>query len=77
MPEGDRSLLTRLFDGGNELSMGQWQRVALARALVSDAPVLLLDEPTAWLDAESRRQVADIIEGLKKDKIILLVTHSQ
>lgn len=68
--------LGRLFDGGAELSMGQWQRIALARALYSDAPLLLLDEPTAWLDTDTRNHFYDTIEQIKTDKIILLITHS-
>jgi ATP-binding cassette subfamily B protein len=77
LPQGIATLLSRLFDGGSELSMGQWQRMALARALASDAPVLLLDEPTAWLDHEGRQQVAQLLNVYKKDHLILLITHSQ
>ena len=77
LPKGSGTLLSRLFDGGSELSMGQWQRLALARALASDAPVLLLDEPTAWLDADGRETFAQLIEGQRSSKIILLITHSQ
>ena len=70
-------MLGRLFDGGSELSMGQWQRVALARALASDAPVLVFDEPTAWLDAEARRHFAATIDELKQDRIVIIITHNQ
>ena len=77
LPEGQQTLLGRLFDGGSELSMGQWQRLALARALAADAPVLLLDEPTAWLDADARQHLQHTLAQLKADKIILLITHSQ
>lgn len=77
LPQGAHSLLGRLFDGGSELSMGQWQRVALARALVSDAPILLLDEPSAWLDSNARRLLEQSLQDLKKDKIIIIITHTQ
>lgn len=77
LPQGERTLLGRLFDGGSELSMGQWQRIALARALASDAPVLLLDEPTAWLDADARHHLHETLCALEPKKIILLITHSQ
>lgn len=77
LPKGSGTLLSRLFDGGSELSMGQWQRLALARALASDAPVLLLDEPTAWLDADGRETFAQLIEGQRSSKVVLLITHSQ
>lgn len=75
LPKGWNSLLGRLFDGGAELSMGQWQRVATARALHTDAPILLLDEPAAWLDSSSRESLDQTIEQIKKDKIIIIITH--
>lgn len=70
-----QTMLGRMFDGGMELSMGQWQRVALARALQSDAPVLLLDEPLAWIDAAGRKEIVEQIEQLKENKIIILISH--
>ena len=77
LPQKEQTLLGRLFDGGSELSMGQWQRIALARALATDAPVLLLDEPTAWLDADARHHLHETLCALEPKKIILLITHSQ
>lgn len=77
LPLREQTPLGRLFDGGAELSMGQWQRLALARALASDAPLLLLDEPTAWLDADARGRLEETLRELKDEKIILLITHSQ
>lgn len=77
LPQKEHTLLGRLFDGGSELSMGQWQRIALARALATDAPVLLLDEPTAWLDADARHHLHETLCALEPKKIILLITHSQ
>lgn len=77
LPQGKDTLLGRLFDGGSELSMGQWQRIALARALASRADILLLDEPTAWLDVDARAHFIHSLEKLKRDSIVLLVTHSQ
>lgn len=73
--QGYDTMLGRMFDGGSELSSGQWQRVALARALHTDAPVLVLDEPAAWLDQASRRILQDTIEEIKKDKVIILISH--
>ena len=77
LPQKEQTLLGRLFDGGSELSMGQWQRLALARALATDAPVLLLDEPAAWLDHDARQHLQKTLRELEPTKIILLVTHSQ
>ncbi len=77
LPQGKDTLLGRLFDGGRELSMGQWQRVALARALVTDAPVLVLDEPSAWLDHDARKHLDETLQKLKEDKIIIIITHTQ
>ncbi len=67
--------LGRQFDGGEELSMGQWQRIALARQLYSKAQVLLFDEPTAWMDAEARANFRQTLEALRADHVILLVQH--
>lgn len=69
--------LGRYFDDGEELSMGQWQRIALARLIYSQAPVLVFDEPTAWMDAAARRRFAQSLEELKQGRIILLVRHSE
>ena len=60
----------------SKLSGGQKQRLALAMALVNDPRVIFLDEPTAGLDPQVRREIYDIIEELKKEKkTILLTTH--
>lgn len=75
LPKGYDSPLGRLFDQGSELSMGQWQRLAIARALDSPAPLLLLDEPAAWLDADSRQTLLSILEAEKPNRIIILITH--
>jgi ATP-binding cassette subfamily C protein CydCD len=72
LPQG---LDTPVGDGGRRLSVGQAQRVALARALVSRAPMVLLDEPTAHLDSESEATVARAIGRLTEDRTALLVSH--
>ena len=76
LPLPHDTLLGRMFDGGQELSMGQWQRIALARALQSDAPILLLDEPVAWIDVPSREEFYRMLDQLKTHKIIILITHA-
>lgn len=66
---------TPLGERGVGLSGGQIQRLALARALLKDAPVLLLDEPTAHLDAHSQREVLDALARIARGRTVLLVTH--
>jgi thiol reductant ABC exporter CydD subunit len=66
---------TPVGEGGERLSGGQAQRVALARAFLKDAPVLVLDEPTAQLDPESEAAIADAIEVLRRGRTVLLVAH--
>ena len=69
--------LGRQFDRGEELSMGQWQRLAPARQLYSKAPILIFDEPTAWMDAPARRTFQRTLEELKSTHVILLVRHQE
>lgn len=76
LPQQYDTPLGRLFDNGEELSMGQWQRIALARQLYSDAPVLIFDEPTAWMDVPSRERFYQTLETMKQnDKVIILIKH--
>ncbi len=67
--------LGRTFRGGEELSMGQWQRIALARQLYSEAPILLFDEPTAWMDIDTRNAFLQTLQHLKNERLIILVSH--
>ena len=76
LPQAYHNMLGRTFDGGAELSMGQWQRVAIARLLHTDAPVLVLDEPMAWMDIPTRQLLLETIEKIKHDKIIIIITHT-
>ncbi|GIG20100.1 thiol reductant ABC exporter subunit CydD [Cellulomonas chitinilytica] len=72
-PDGWRTELGR---GGAGLSLGQRQRVALTRALLSDAPLVVLDEPTAHLDAAGEQVVLDAVRRLREDgRTVLLVAH--
>ena len=76
LPKGYDTPLGRMFDGGEELSMGQWQRIALARQLYSDAPVLVFDEPTAWMDIASRDRFYETLEQMRQEgKVIILIKH--
>jgi thiol reductant ABC exporter CydD subunit len=66
---------TPVGEGGERLSGGEAQRVALARAFLKDAPVLVLDEPTAQLDSGSEAAVVEAIEELRAGRTVLLVGH--
>lgn len=68
---------TVVGEGGRALSAGQSQRLALARALARDTPLLILDEPTANLDAESAAVVADAVRRLPRDRTVLLIAHDR
>ena len=57
------------------MSAGERQRLALARAFLRDAPLVVLDEPTANLDVESAAVIGDAIERLRRDRTVLIVTH--
>jgi ATP-binding cassette subfamily B protein len=68
-------MLGRRFDGGVDLSGGEWQKVALARAYLRDAQVLILDEPTAALDARSEFEVFQRFAELTAGKSALFISH--
>ncbi len=72
LPDG---LDTFVGEEGRELSGGQRQRIALARALLAGAPVLVLDEPTAHLDAQTARELIDDVFSAAGDRTLLLITH--
>lgn len=75
LPLGFEQLLGRRFEGGLDLSGGEWQRMALARAYLRDAQILILDEPTASLDARSEYEVFQRFAELTEGKMALLISH--
>jgi ATP-binding cassette subfamily B protein len=75
LPAGYEQLLGRRFDGGLDLSGGEWQKVALARAYLRDAQFLVLDEPTAALDAHAEYEVFQRFAELTAGKTTLLISH--
>jgi ATP-binding cassette subfamily B protein len=72
---GYDQMLGRRFEGGVELSGGEWQKMALARAYLRDAQLLILDEPTAALDARSELEVFERFAELTQGKMALLISH--
>ena len=75
LPERYEQMLGRRFEGGVDLSAGEWQRLALARAYLRDAQLLILDEPTAALDAKSELEVFKRFAELTAGKMALLISH--
>ena len=63
------------FKGGVELSIGQWQKIAIARAFYESAPILILDEPTSAIDAETEYQIFKNLDKAYKNKSLLLISH--
>jgi len=75
MPGGLDQMLGRRFDQGVDLSGGEWQKVALARAYLRDAQILILDEPTAALDARSEYEVFRRFAELTAGKMAFFISH--
>jgi ATP-binding cassette subfamily B protein len=75
LPEGYDQMLGRRFDGGVDLSGGEWQKVAIARAYMRDSQLLILDEPTAALDARAELDVFNRFEELARGKMAVLISH--
>ena len=73
--DGLDQMLGRRFEGGVDLSGGEWQKFALARAYLRDAQVLILDEPTAALDAVAEYEVFSRFDELSRDKMAVLISH--
>jgi len=75
LPAGYDTPLAAEMDGGVDLSGGQWQRVAIARVLFRDASFIVLDEPTAALDAEAEAALFDTIQGLRQGRTVVIISH--
>lgn len=67
--------LGKQFEGGVDLSQGQWQKIAIARAFYESAPVLILDEPTSAIDAEAEYKIFNNLHSSYEDKSFLFISH--
>lgn len=67
---------TEVLDHGKNLSGGQKQKIALARLLYKNTDVILLDEATSFLDRDSTKEICEVMQRIKKQKIIIIITHS-
>jgi ATP-binding cassette subfamily B protein len=75
LPHGYDQMVGRRFEGGVDLSGGEWQKFALARAYMRDAQLLILDEPTATLDARAEYDVFQRFAELTKGRMAVLISH--
>ena len=71
----DTPLMRYFEDDGIELSIGQWQKLSIARAFYSDSDIMILDEPTASLDAIAEQEIYNQFDRLRKDKTTIFVSH--
>jgi ATP-binding cassette subfamily B protein len=75
LPAGYDTRLSTSFSDGIELSVGQWQRVAIARAFFRDAPLVVMDEPAAALDARAERDLFERLALLGRDRMVVFISH--
>lgn len=75
LPKGYETILGKLFEDGEELSIGQWQKIALARAFLRNSQVIVLDEPTSAMDAKSEYEVFRKFRELLKGRTAILISH--
>ena len=75
MPNGLDSKVGRLFEGGHDLSGGEWQRLALARIMYRDADIWILDEPTSSLDPEAEAAIFEELKANLKGRIGIVISH--
>lgn len=75
LPNGYETVLSKEYEEGTDLSLGQWQRVALARALRRDAPLVILDEPSAALDPRAEQALFSDIRGTLRGRSAVLISH--
>jgi len=75
LPNGYHTILGNIFNGGEELSMGQWQKLAVARAFYRNAELLIMDEPSSALDVYSETQIMDSLRKMAENKTAIIISH--
>jgi ATP-binding cassette subfamily B protein len=75
LPEGYDTAIGTLFEDSRELSWGEWQKIALARAIFREAPLLILDEPSSALDAETEYDIFNRFRDIVKGRTSILISH--
>jgi ATP-binding cassette, subfamily B, bacterial len=75
LPDGYATILGKLFQDGEELSIGEWQKVALARAFLRNAQLIILDEPTSAMDAKAEYEVFEKLHQLAEGRSVILISH--
>lgn len=75
LPDKYDQVVGKMFEGGIDLSGGQWQKLALARAFYRNAPILILDEPTSAIDAKAEYEIFQKVQSLQKDKTVVIISH--
>ena len=75
LPDGLETLLGPEYEGGTELSLGQWQRIALARGFFKDSRLIILDEPTSALDAIAEASLFESMRDLMTGRAVILISH--
>lgn len=75
LANGYDTVLGKSFDGGQELSAGEWQKIAIARALLHDGEIIVLDEPSSSLDAQAEYEIFERFHQLMKGKTAILISH--
>src|SRR5204863_3289201 len=75
LTQGYDTILGKWFDGGEELSIGQWQKIALARAFLRESQIIVLDEPTSAMDARAEYELFQRFHQLAAGRTAILISH--
>jgi len=75
LPNGFETVLGGWFESGHEISAGQWQKLAVARAFMREAEILVLDEPTASIDAEAEHELFQRFRALAAERTAIVISH--